>query len=509
MYNEEQNSNYGEQGTMEENYSQYQEQQPERETEWANNSNTTGNTGYEYKNNKPKKSFGTKMVKCVAYALAFGLVAGTAFEGSSIVVNRIAGGTDENVVQDSTETVQTMVPTTAVSSTVSKISSVDVSDIVEEVMPSIVSITNLSEIQFNYFGRLLSQESEGAGSGIIVAEDDKYLYIATNNHVVEGATSLSVQFVDDESVDAEVQGVDTTNDLAVVKVAKADMEDDTKSAIKVATVGESDDLAVGQATIAIGNALGYGQSVTTGVVSALDRLVTVEDDTTGETISNRLIQTDAAINPGNSGGALLNAAGEVIGINSSKYSDTSVEGMGFAIPIKTAQPIIEELIHTGTSTVAQHGYLGIYGVDISEEEAEVYKFPMGAYVTQVIEDSPAAVSGLSQGDIITSVNGTEVESFTELKEQISSLRAGDVVTITYQRRGASGAYEENQMSITLADYPDEVEDDDDDQSLEKPKKEESEPEERNPFDDDDQEEYYEEYDDMEDWFDQIFPGLQR
>ena len=431
---------------------------------------------------KPKSNFRKKMTRCVAYALAFGLVAGTAFEGSSYAMNRLFGDNESQSVasteNDGSSKSDTL-PTTSVSTgDVKSITSTDVSQIVENVMPSIVAITNMSEIQYrNFFGYVENQESESAGSGIIVGEDEDYLYIATNNHVVQGANTLTVQFNDDTTASAEVQGTDSTNDLAVVKVLKSDMEDGALDNIKVATLGDSTELSVGEAAIAIGNALGYGQSVTTGVVSALDRLVSIEDETTGQTVSSRLIQTDAAINPGNSGGALLNAQGEVIGINSSKYSDTDVEGMGFAIPVSTAKPIIDELISTGKSTTAQGAYLGITGVDVSEKESQAYNFPVGAYITQVTENSAAANAGLSQGDIITKIDDTEVTTFAELKSVISGHRAGDVVTLTYQRRGDNGEYQENTMSVTLGEYPQETDTGSDTQ--EDPKDSESEGEDSN------------------------------
>ena len=408
----------------------------------------TGDNG-----NKKKNSFGKKMTRCVAYALAFGLVAGTAFEGSSYAVQRLTGKSNQTVAQSTEQQTGSALPTTSVSTASGSIISTDVSEIAQNVMPSIVAITNMAEVQYNFFGFIQSGESESAGSGIIVAEDDDYLYIATNNHVVQGAETLTVQFNDDSTASAEVQGTDSTNDLAVVKVKKSDMEDGALDNIKIATLGDSTTTNVGEAAIAIGNALGYGQSVTTGVVSALDRLVTIQDETTGQTVSNKLIQTDAAINPGNSGGALLNAKGEVIGINSSKYSDTSVEGMGFAIPISTAKPIIDELVSTGKSTSAQGAYLGIAGVDVTKKESEAYNFPVGAYITKVEKDSAAANAGLSQGDIITAMDGTSVASFEELKAVMAGHRAGDVVTVTYQRRGNDGEYQENTVSITLGEYP--------------------------------------------------------
>lgn len=408
---------------------------------------------------KPKASFRKKMTRCVAYALAFGLVAGTAFEGSSYAMNQLFGDKGEKIVastENSGSSKDTLPTTSVATGDIKNISSIDVSQIVESVMPSIVAITNMSEVTYrNFFGYYLNDESESAGSGIIVSEDENYLYIATNNHVVQGANSLTVQFNDDTTASAEIQGTDVTNDLAVVKVLKSDMEDGSLNNVKVAALGDSTELSVGEAAIAIGNALGYGQSVTTGVVSALDRLVSIQDETSGQTISSRLIQTDAAINPGNSGGALLNAKGEVIGINSSKYSDTDVEGMGFAIPVSTAKPIIDELVATGKSTASQGAYLGIQGVDVSTKESQAYNFPIGAYITQVVENSPAMNAGLSQGDIITKMDNTAVTTFAELKAVISGHRAGDVVTLTYHRRGENGEYQENTMNVTLGEYPQE------------------------------------------------------
>ena len=413
-------------------------------------------------NPKPKASFRKKMTRCVAYALAFGLVAGTAFEGSSYAMNQLFGGKEEKKVEGtenaggSKANSNTLPATSVAAGDVKNISSIDVSQIVDDVMPSIVAITNMAEIQRqNFFGYYLNEESESAGSGIIVGEDENYLYVATNNHVVQGADSLTVQFNDDTTASAEIQGTDATNDLAVVKVLKSDMEDGSLNNIKVAALGDSTGLSVGEAAIAIGNALGYGQSVTTGVVSALDRLVSIQDEMTGQTVSSRLIQTDAAINPGNSGGALLNAKGEVIGINSSKYSDTQVEGMGFAIPVSTAKPIIDELVATGKSTAAQGAYLEISGVDVSAKESQAYNFPIGAYITQVVENSAAANAGLSQGDIITKIDNTTVSTFAELKAVISGHRAGDVVTLTYHRRAGNGEYQENTMNVTLGEYPQE------------------------------------------------------
>ena len=408
--------------------------------------------GPEMKTPKKEKNFGKKMTRCVAYALAFGLIAGTTFEGSSYALGQIVSDKSSTAsTTSSTKLAATAVSTTSSSSATT---TTDVSSVVSAVMPSIVAITNMSEVQYqSFFGQSENYESESAGSGIIVKEDDDYLYIATNNHVVADAKSLTVQFSDESTVSAEVQGTDESNDLAVVKVKKSDIKSDTLSAIKVATLGDSTSLSVGEAAIAIGNALGYGQSVTTGVISALNREVTLQDETSGTSYSNKLIQTDAAINPGNSGGALINTEGEVIGINSSKYSDTSVEGMGFAIPMETAQPIIEDLIANGTVTSSSQGaYLGIAGVDVTDEVSSAYNIPAGVYVTQIMSQSAAETAGFSQGDIITKIDDTEVTAIASLKEIISGHKAGDKVTITYQRRDNSGSYQESTVEVTLGEY---------------------------------------------------------
>lgn len=291
-----------------------------------------------------KGGFGVKLAKCAAIALVFGLISGSVFAGT----NQLLGtkwSNSESAKTEASLNKSSSGDTVKAANTSSKAVTdlTDVSDIADNVMPSIVAITNMSEKQVStWYGYTASQPQESCGSGIIVSQDDQYIYVATNNHVVSGAQSITVQFSDDSTVAAEVKGTDAGSDLAVVAVPISDISADTLSTIKVATLGNSDDLSVGQAAVAIGNALGYGQSVTTGVISALNREVSVENED-GSTTTNELIQTDAAINPGNSGGALLNAKGEVIGISSVKYSDTSVEGMGYAIPINTASPIIEKL----------------------------------------------------------------------------------------------------------------------------------------------------------------------
>ena len=274
--------------------------------------------------------------------------------------------------------------------------------------------------------------------------------MVTNNHVVSGATTLTVQLSDESTVNCEIQGTVVTNDLAVVKVELKNIEQDTLDVIKVATVGDSEALKVGEPTIAIGNALGYGQSVTTGVVSALGRTVSTTDSTTGATITNtNLIQTDAAINPGNSGGALLNSKGEVIGINSVKYADTDVEGIGYAIPMSDAMDIINQLIENGAVTDAQTAYLGIQGNDVSSSVSSAYGIPEGVYVHEVIAGSGAEDAGIRKGDIITGLDGQSVASMDILKGMLEAYEAGDTVTLTIERLGESG-YEEKQVDVVLS-----------------------------------------------------------
>lgn len=281
-----------------------------------------------------------------------------------------------------------------------------------------------------------------------MSQDADNLYIATNNHVVEGADSLTVAFSDNTTVSAEIKGTDPSTDLAVIRVALSSIDSDTLNTIKVATLGNSDDLKAGQAAIAIGNALGYGQSVTTGVISALNREVTVSDSNSNTNYTAELIQTSAAINPGNSGGALLNAAGEVIGINSVKYADTSVEGIGYAIPISTAMPIIEDLITKEKVDEADSAYLGIGGVDVTSDVAKTYNMPTGVYVTQVKENSAAEQAGIQKGDIITAFDGKDVSSMEDLSSKLQYYKAGTTVDVTIQR-SSNGQYEEQTLSVTL------------------------------------------------------------
>ena len=323
----------------------------------------------------------------------------------------------------------------------------DVTKVVDSVMPSVVSIFGTYMVTEDFWGYQFSQEDEGSGSGIIVGENAEELLIVTNNHVVADSTSLSVQFVDEQTCAAQVKGTDADSDLAVIAVAVEDLSDSTKEEIRIATLGNSDELKVGEPAIAIGNALGYGQSVTTGVISAVNRQDSMNES--GESLF--LIQTDAAINPGNSGGALLNVYGEVIGINSSKIGGSMIEGMGYAIPISTAKPIIEELMSKKTRVPvgeAEKGYLGISGINVTEEVHELYGLPYGVYIAQVYDGTPAQKAGLKKGDIITYFDGETVETMEELSLLLDCTQKGSHVQIGVMVTTNDG-YEERMIEVVL------------------------------------------------------------
>ena len=396
-------------------------------------------TGKKQKKKRERKpgGFGTKLAKCAAIALVFGLVSGTAFEGVHLVSSK-AFGNDETAAEDNGSK-------NALTKADSKVEATSTS-----VMPSIVAITNVSETEYQSFwgGMPQTYESTSCGSGIIVSQDDNYLYIATNNHVVNGANSLTVTFNDESTVSAEVKGTVPSTDLAVIRVALSSIESDTMNNIKVATLGDSDSLKVGNSCIAIGNALGYGQSVTVGYISALNRQVSVSDSESDTSYTADLIQTDAAINPGNSGGALLSANGEVIGINSVKYSDTSVEGIGYAIPINTAAPIINDLITKEKVDESDSAYLGITGVDVTDDVAKTYNMPSGVYVAQVTGGSAAEQAGIQKGDIITEFDGKLIGSMEELSSTMEYYKAGTTVDVKIER-STNGEYQEQTISVTL------------------------------------------------------------
>ena len=321
----------------------------------------------------------------------------------------------------------------------------DVTNVVDEVMPSVVSITNTSIVTESFFGQQFTSENASSGSGFIVGENENELLIVTNNHVIADSTELKVQFIDESVVNAKIKGTDVSMDLAVIAVSVEDLEKSTIEAISIAALGDSESLKVGEPAIAIGNALGYGQSVTTGVISALDRQIMVED---GSTMGS-LIQTDAAINPGNSGGALLNVRGEVVGINSNKMGGSAIEGMGYAIPISKAKPIIEELMSRETKDkvdAARKGYLGISGLDVTSEVSAMYGMPQGVYVAQVYEGG-AQTAGMLKGDIITSFDGSTVSTMEDLQGYLEYYEVGTTVLVTVQRPSAGGYIEQTLLVV--------------------------------------------------------------
>lgn len=393
---------------------------------------------------KPKKQRKVpKWVKLVCAALVFGLVAGVTFEGASFAARRFLGVFEEKA---SGSNEQAKVASSAKLTTSSGGSvSTDVTEIAKNAMPSVVSITNISIQQVqSFFGGIQKQEIPSAGSGIIISQNDTELLILTNNHVVEGSDTLTVSFIDEESVPANIKGTDAAKDLAVIAVDLTEIKDSTMDEIKVATLGDSTKLQVGESAIAIGNALGYGQSVTKGIISAMKRTL---DGFDGE-----LLQTDAAINPGNSGGALLNAKGEVIGINTAKIAVNEVEGIGYAIPISDASDVITELMNRETRTKVpegEQGYLGIQGYDVESEVANMYQMPQGVYIYEAIRGGAAAKAGISKGSIITAVNGSTVDGMDSLREQLQYYRPGETVEVTVQIPTEDGEYKEEIVEVTL------------------------------------------------------------
>lgn len=403
------------------------------------------------KQKKEKKGKGRKAAAFIAKAAVFGVIAGAAFYGVNAAAEYIypTKTAAKNPVQ--------------IAATVTNVSGdnvqgatlvLDVSDVVEEVMPSVVSVVSRlsSEITYGPFS-LGKQEYDASGSGIIVGQSDTELLIATNNHVIEGAESISVTFTDntpedltdDVSVEALVKGTRSENDLAVIAVPLETIPEEVLSYIKIATLGDSDHLRAGEGTIAIGNALGYGQSVTTGCVSALNRKVKVDN------LELNMIQTDAAINQGNSGGALLNLRGEVIGINSAKYSSTGVEGMGYAIPISSVVDIINELMNRETRTVVDEkdrGYLGVRGIDITSDYAQAYGAPVGFSIQEVVEGGAAEKAGLQKYDIIVRVDGQTVESYDDLSSLLQYYKAGETVTVVVKYI-ENHEYVEREVELTL------------------------------------------------------------
>ena len=409
---------------------------------------------------KKKSGFGAFIGKVAVAAVVFGLIGGSIFVGIGYAGSKTLISKQTSNTETTTSGKKTEIEVNNSDENVSKTATgnaaelTDISQIVDEVMPSIVSITNTANISYeDFWGRNENRQSQSCGSGFIISKDDKYLYIASNNHVVAQADSLKVQFSDGESVEGKVRGTDSSDDLAVVMVALDDMPEATLNTIKIATIGDSNAIKVGNASIAIGNALGYGQSVTTGVISALNRSVSTQDETTGEIITNsNLIQTDAAINPGNSGGALLNANGEVIGINSVKYASTEVEGIGYAIPMAYAKPILESLIENGEYVDTQTAYLGIRGGDVPEDMV-AYGYPEGVLVSEVLAGAGAGKAGIQERDIITEIEGKKISSMAEFQAELKNYSAGDTVEIKIARQDGS-SFKEKKVKVKLSSASD-------------------------------------------------------
>lgn len=407
------------------------------------------------KDKEPKKGgVMRKFLLSISLGLFFGLFAGIGF----YAVQETTGMMNK---QESTEAVSQANSTNVVNETesgikltnagtVSVIES-DISYMVEEVMPAMVSIVNnYVEESYTFFGQSYSEEQSASGSGIIVAESDEELLIATNYHVVADATTLEVSFIDGAVAEAHIKGTDSDMDLAVIAISLDSLTEETKNAISVATLGDSDDLKLGEPVVAIGNALGYGQSVTNGIVSALNREITLEDGSTGS-----FIQTNAAINPGNSGGALLNMRGEVIGINSNKIGGSAIEGMGYAIPITSASPIIADLMERQTRNKVAEGESGYLGITLQVVDAQIsqmYNMPQGIYVIDLERGSAADNAGILKGDIITKFDGEKITSYDDLQDILQYYAAGTDVTVTVKRQEA-GEYVEYDLALTLGKRP--------------------------------------------------------
>lgn len=401
---------------------------------------------------KKKHKGAAAVAGVVGLAVLFGVVSSAVFLASNIAGSRLLG---LDGASDISPTSSDQIKSGTSLSRSSSVVTSDVSDVVEQVMPSIVSITSMSveEVQ-SFFGGTWQKKSEGAGTGIIIGENDSELLIVTNNHVVENSDALTVTFNDETSVAADIKGSDAAYDVAVIAVPMESLSSDTLGFLTVATLGDSTRLKVGEPAIAIGNALGYGQSVTTGVISALDRSVAAADSRTGETKESSvdLIQTDAAINEGNSGGALVNINGEVVGINSSKLIGDSVEGIGYAIPISDVSGLIQGLMDQETKAKVDEedrGLLGIAGISVSDAFSQQIDLPAGVYVTEVTPGGGADKAGVTKGAIITGINGSPVDSMDALQEQLQYYAKGETVELTLQIPQTNGKYEEQIVDVTL------------------------------------------------------------
>lgn len=429
------------------------------EPEVTQSNDETGSNMYHYQSpyqpnmnydeKPPKKKNNTKIIIAIT---AISLVVLCTFIGAVVTVNQLIrnsqGITDENLNLDNGSSGPLVSVQTVSGSSVSGVN--DYSELVDNVMPSVVAITqDYTQTYTTLWGQAYNQKAQGSGSGFIVSQDDNELMIVTNNHVVEGAEKITVAFYDETTAEATVKGTDSFADLSVITVKLSSLKKTTKEKIKVAVLGDSDNLKVGQSAIAIGNALGYGQSVTVGYISAKDREVTFEN-TNGTYNKMRLLQTDAAINPGNSGGALLDINGKVIGINSGKYSSEDVEGMGYAIPISKAIPIINDLANRKVLKEDEKGYLGISGKTISKDVSEAYGIPVGVYVSEVAKGGAAEEAGVKAGDVIISIGGREVTTIEEVQELVSSNAAGTQIKMTV-KRSDNGEYKSKEIKAKLKD----------------------------------------------------------
>lgn len=437
----------------------------ERKTQWQESKQQNNRPEHGYRNEyretvqapRKKNSWARKAAGITAAAVLFGTVAGGVMTGVNYVGARLTGLADITATApaETEGTTTAQVPETSAASnngsTTAVSTVIDVSSIAEKAMPSLVAINDTMTVeQNNFFGMPQTYQAQSSGSGIIVGQNDTELLIATNNHVVSGATDMKVTFTDSTQVAAAVKGTDSATDLAIIAVKLSDIPSDTMSKIKVATLGNSDNVKVGQQVIAIGNALGYGQSLTVGYISALDREITDENG-----IQHTYIQTDAAINPGNSGGALLDLNGNVIGINAAKNASTEVEGMGFAIPISKAQEILNNLMTKKTREAVDEsaqGYLGIQGTNIDANASKEYGMPVGIYVYKIVEGGAAANSDLKEKDIITKFDGQSVTNMEELKQMLTYYEGGSTVSLTVQSL-VNGSYVEHEVQITLGTKP--------------------------------------------------------
>ncbi len=399
---------------------------------------------------------GKRSAVLVLSGLLFGVVAGVSFIGVNHAWDAISGnkntGSDEVISEDKKDPVIDEIKINEPQQGVVYLNaSDDITGMVEEVMPAMVIIVNNGvETTSGFFGNTYTREVSSSGSGIIVGQTDTDLLIATNNHVVENTVGLDVTFVDGSTAQAQIKGLNAKMDLAVLTIPLKDLDKETKEAITIAAMGDSEALKLGEPVVAIGNALGYGQSVTRGIVSALDREITSDDGITGT-----FIQTDTAINPGNSGGALLNMKGEVIGINSSKIGGAIIEGMGYAIPINAANPIISDLITREVRDKVDEkdrGYMGIRMQAVTSSMAQAYNWPIGVYIIKVEEDTPAEKAGLMMGDIIVGFDGLSISDATDLEEALQYYKAGETIEIEVMRL-QNGKYESVMLEITLARRP--------------------------------------------------------